>query len=536
VASRNPVFSAIGSYHHETDSARELYSLTVQQTGIVVLLRIWIFSIALGAVVLGACSGALGVKPGDAVTPPAQAAPTIEIVTVAADDLGAVDASVIADGRALTASASGALWVAWEGSPINMTVTAEGFDPWEFLVENYPDAGRIEFRLEPVVLTGRVTTNSGRPLPGAKVSLGDSRDTTDNEGRYTLERAIPGTIALSRPAWDEIEFPWNGEVAELDMSMAPTIVRALRASPDDVLDRERWNTILSLGDVSGINAVVVDLKTEDGTVVYATEVPTANAIGAVSGYFDVRQVVADAKERDLYLIGRIGVFQDSFFAEAEPDRAVVNQDDGALWRSSNGFAWLDPTDPVSYEYSIALAEEACKVFGFDEIQFDYVSFPIGGDVSNAKFDGAYNQEVRVASIAAFLTRAYAVLNPTGCTVSSTILGIVLESSSDEGVGQRPSTMSRIVDVLSPTLYTTNYGTGWKGFENPDDNALEIVTTALDGGQGKLDGYGYLRPWLQTWAIDTGAQRAVQSAVSDDGMGWLLWSNEANYSADALPPR
>lgn len=508
----------------------------VQQTGTEILVRIWVFSIALGAVFLGACSGALGVTPGDAVTPPALRAPTIEIVTVAADDLGAVNASITADGRSLTSAASGALWVAWEGAPIDMTVTAEGFYPWKFLIENYPDAGRIEFRLEPIVLSGRITTNSGLPLPGAKVSLGDSRDTTDNEGRYVLERAIPGTIALSRPAWDDIEYPWNGEITEFDMSMAPTIVKALRVSPDDILDSGRWNTILSLADVSGINGVVVDLKTEDGTVVYATEVPTANAIGAVSSYFDVRQVVADVRERDLYLIGRIGVFQDSFLAEAEPDHAVVNAEDGSLWRSRNGFAWLDPTDPVSYEYSIALAEEACKVFGFDEIQFDYVSFPLGGDVSKAKFDGAYNQEVRVASIAAFLTRAYAVLSPTGCTVSSTILGIVLESSSDEGVGQRASTMSRIVDVLSPTLYTTNYGAGWKGFEDPDDNAVEIVSTALDGGRGKLDGYGYLRPWLQTWAIDTGAQRAVQSAVTDDGMGWLLWSNEANYSADALPPR
>lgn len=500
------------------------------------MLRTGILAIALGAVILGACSGALGVSPGDAVTPPAQSAPAIEIVTVAADDLAAVDASISADGRSLSPNVSGALWVAWEGSPIDMTVTAEGFHPWEFLIEDYPEAGRIEFRLEPVVLTGRITTNSGRPLPGARVALGNSRDTTDNEGRYALERAIRGTIALSRPAWDDIEYPWDGEIAELDMAMAPTVINALRVSPDDVLDSERWNTILSLADVSGINGIVVDLKTEDGTVVYPTEVPTANAIGAVSSYFDARKVVADARERDLYLIGRIGVFQDSFYAEAEPDHAVVNAADGSLWRSRNGLAWLDPTDPVSFEYSIALAEEACKVLGFDEIQFDYVSFPIGGDISEAQFDAAYNQEVRVASIAAFLTRAYAVLNPTGCTVSSTILGIVLESSSDEGVGQRPSTMSRIVDVLSPTLYTTNYGAGWKGFENPNDNAVEIVTTALDGGRGKLDGYGYLRPWLQTWAIDTGAQRAVQSAVTGDGMGWLLWSNEANYSADALPPR
>ena len=497
------------------------------------MVRTWLFSIAFGAVVLGACSSAVSVAPGDAVVPPALGAPTIEIVTLAADDLGAVSATVSADSRVLTGDESGDLWVSWGNAPIDITVEADGFHPWEFTIETYPDAGRIEFRLEPVVLTGRVTTDSGRPLPGAKVVLGSARDTTDNEGRYTLERAVPGTIALSRPAWDAIEYPWNGDIDALDMAMAPIITRALRVAPDDILDNERWDTILSLADVTGINGLVIDLKTEDGTVVYATEVPTANAIGAVSSYFDARDVVADARSRDLYLIGRVGVFQDSFFAEAEPDHAVVNEDDGTLWRSRNGFAWMDPSDPASFEYSIALAEEACRL-GFDEIQFDYVSYPLGGDVSKATFDGAYNQEVRVASIAAFLTRAYAVLHPTGCAVSTTILGIVLESSADEGVGQRPSTMSRIVDVLAPTLYTTNYGAGWKGYDDPDDFAVEVVSSALVGGRGKLDGHAYLRPWLQTWAIDAATQRGVQALVSDDGMGWQLWSNDASYSADALP--
>nr|MDJ0791911.1 putative glycoside hydrolase [Acidimicrobiia bacterium] len=241
---------------------------------------------------------------------------------------------------------------------------------------------------------------------------------------------------------------------------------------------------------------------------------------------------AEAKDHDLYLIGRIGVFQDDFYAAEFPDAAVVTET-GALWRSSNGYAWLDPSDPTSYDYAISLAEEACRL-GFDEIQFDHVSYPFGGDVGTAVFDGEYNQEVRVASIASFLDQAYAVLHPKGCTVSTTILGIVLESSADEGVGQRPGTLSRVVDVLAPTLYTTNYGAGWKGFEDPNAHAVEIVDTALAGGNGKLDGYGYLRPWLQTWTISTADQRAVQSSVTDDGMGWQLWSNNANYSADALP--
>jgi hypothetical protein len=481
-----------------------------------------------------ACSGALSISPGDAVTPPELGAPTISVSVLAADDLGALTSTVVSDGVEISDPVQGDPVVVWEGQPIAMTVAADGFHSTEITIEEYPDAGRIELRLEPVVLTGRVTTDSGRPLPGAVVVRGAARDTTDNEGRYSLERATPGEINLSRPAWEPVAVDWDGAVDQFDLSMSPLVITALRVSPEDILDTERWNTILDLGDTTGVNALAVDLKSEDGTVLYPTKVATANSIGAVSSYFDASDVVKQGHDRDLYMIARVGVFQDSFYAEAEPDRAVRNED-GTLWRTRNGFAWLDPSDPASYEYSIALAEEACRL-GFDEVQFDYVSYPLGGDVSTAVFDGDYNQEVRVASIDAFLTRAYSVLHPVGCTVSTTLLGIVLESTSDEGVGQRPSAISRIVDVLSPTLYSTNYGRGWKGYEDPDEFAMDIVMTALAGGVGKADGHAYFRPWLQTWAIDEAEQRAIQSRVSDLGMGWLLWSNESNYSRSALPPR
>jgi hypothetical protein len=490
--------------------------------------------LAVMSVVASACSGALSVSPGDAVTPPEPGAPTIAVSVLAADDLVALGSTVVFDGVEVSSSTPAGAVVTWAGEPIDLTVSAEGFHSSELTIEEYPDGGRIEFRLEPVVLTGRVTTDAGRPLPGAVVVRGAARDTTDVEGRYSLERAIPGSISLTRPAWEPVDVPWDGAVDQFDMSMSPVVVNALRVSPADVLDAERWNQILDLGDTTGINALAVDLKSEDGTVVYSTKVATANAIGAVSSYFNAADVVMQGHDRGLFMIARIGVFQDSFYAEAEPDRAVRTED-GSLWRTRNGFAWLDPSDPASFEYSIAIAEEACRL-GFDEVQFDYVSYPLGGDVSTAVFDGDYNQEVRVASIDAFLSRAYSVLHPVGCTVSTTLLGIVLESTSDEGVGQRPSAISRIVDVMSPTLYSTNYGNGWKGFEDPDEHAQEVVMTALGGGMTKADGHAYFRPWLQTWAIDEAQQRSIQSSVSELGMGWLLWSNESNYSRAALPPR
>jgi len=487
--------------------------------------------LALGVLVLSACAGTDGVGPGGAVIPPERGAPVVEIVVLAADDLGTIDSTVLADGVS-TAPSDGVRLVPWLRLPIAVSVSAPGFQPYEYLIDEFPEGGAIEFRLEPVVLRGRITTHDGRPLPGALVSLGDDSDRTDNEGRYALDRAIPGTMTLTRPAWETKQHEWDGGVEDLDIAMAQLQINAMRVSANDVSDASTWNRVLDLADTTGINALVVDLKAEDGTVVYRSELPEAAAVGAVNSFFDPRDVLRAGDEHDLYMIGRIGVFQDDFYAKANPDHAVTTST-GELWTANNGFAWLDPSDPAGYEYSISIAEEACSL-GFDEIQFDYVSWPIGR-LDDAVFDGEYNQEVRVAAITAFLDRAFSVLHPR-CAVSSTLLGIVLESRSDEGVGQRPSAMSRSVDVLSPTLYTTNYGKGWKGIDDPNEEAVEVVSTALAGGAPKLDGFAYFRPWLQTWAISEADQRAVQSAVTEDGMGWLLWSNNAGYTKAILPPR
>ena len=168
------------------------------------------------------------------------------------------------------------------------------------------------------------------------------------------------------------------------------------------------------------------------------------------------------------------------------------------------------------------------------MQFDYVTFPFGGDTSSVTFDGAYTEEVRVASIAAYLERAYSVLEPLDCAVAATVLAITLESHSDEGVGQRPGPMSRAVDVLSPMIYTTNYGPGWKGFADPNQHAVEIVDAALLAGTRKLEGFAYYRPWLQTWGIEAGTVRAIEQTAQEYGMGWMLWSNASDYSASVLP--
>jgi hypothetical protein len=84
------------------------------------------------------------------------------------------------------------------------------------------------------------------------------------------------------------------------------------------------------------------------------------------------------------------------------------------------------------------------------------------------------------------------------------------------------------------LYTTNYGQGWKGLDDPNEHAVEVVGTALAAGVSRLEGFGYYRPWLQTWAIEAADVRAVQTTTERRDMGWMLWSGSTTYPDRILP--
>jgi len=504
-----------------------------------------IFVVSL-AMLFTACAGQSTVAGGDSVRQPDPPPPVFGVSVLAGDDLTPLAASVEIDSVALDTDPAGTVAVVWNeewrDEPAAITVVAPGFMPRSLEIAAVPEDGIIEVRLDPVVLRGTVSTDAGRPLPSVTVQLGGAEVRTNGRGEFTIVRAAPGSIDLSRPAWETAITPWNGEITELDLTLTPLMVRALRVSGPKAGDPDSWQEILSLADGSAVNALVIDTKDERGRVFHDTSVELAHTIGAVSAKYDLDQVLADMEALGLYKITRIVTFQDPPLAEFDLSLAARNADTGRAWETSNGRAWLDPTDPASWEYPLALAEEACRR-GFDEIQFDYVRFPSDGVISDLDFDdfdfdeyystGA--QQKRVDTIAAFLQTAHDLLHPLGCAVAADIFAIVLESRTDEGIGQMPGPLSTAIDVLSPMIYSYAYNSGWKGFKDPNEHAPEIVALALDAGIPRLDGFGIYRPWVQRAFLDSDEILNVQAEVEARDLGWMLWSATTDFNFAMLPP-
>lgn len=475
--------------------------------------------------------------------PPEPAPPTLPFLVLAADDLTPVVAELTGADAAAVADESGAAVLVWDENPVDVSVAAPGFHESTITVAERPAEGSIEVRLEPVTLRGSVESVDGRPLPGAKVKLGDSETVSDDDGEFLLSRVLPGDVIVERPAWEPNTQAWDGTGSEMTVELEPLMINALRVAGDSsgAGNVEKWQELLALADQTSINAFVVDTQDEGGIVFHDTEVSLAHEIGAVQVFYDAEQIIDDMEEHGLYKITRIVTFQSNQLARAYPEIAAIDVTTGRPWVNNKNLAWLDPTDRNSWDYPLALAEEACRL-GFDEIQFDYIRFPSDGPIGNLSFDelsaddyySEESQQKRIETIAAFLDEAHGRLNSMGCAVAADIFAITLESTSDEGIGQSPNEFSEHVDVLSPMIYTYTYGSGWKGWANPNEHAVELVEAALDAGIPRLEGFALYRPWLQRAFLEDSEILAIQDVAEERGLGWMLWSAGTVFDAGHLP--
>lgn len=368
-------------------------------------------------------------------------------------------------------------------------------------------------------LSGVVQTADGVPLDGAVISLAGEELATGSDGSFSMTAAPAGTIAVTRPAWHPTEIEWAGE-PDVVITLEPRIVRALRVSKYVANDPDAFARLLELADTTIVDTLVFDTKDESGSVLYQSSVPAAQEYGSIRPMYDPVELLAAAREHGLYTITRVVSFEDDIWVRENPEAKLLG-------------SWVDPRDPANWEYPLQLAVEACEL-GFDEIQFDYVRFPAGktGAAFNAREET--DEATRVGAIQSYLAEARSRLHPLGCALSADVFGIVISTSDDQGIGQRPEEISQVVDAVSPMVYPSHYSNGWLGFADPNDYPAEVTADALDGGSPRLTSPSLMRPWLQGfWWTNSQIKASIEEAEKR-GVGWMIWNAAGNYSASAIP--
>lgn len=293
-------------------------------------------------------------------------------------------------------------------------------------------------------------------------------------------------------------------------------------------DSFRWN-IHSLINSTIINAVVLDIKSDNGHVLFQTSVEDALEINAVRTKYD-KEDLDYYKKNNIYLIGRLVAFQDPLYAKNYKESAVWDTKTNRQYRQGKQY-FLDPSDKKAREYVLNLAVDACSL-GFNEIQFDYIRYP-DTNYKYMRFDLESTMQNRIDTIQSFLLEAQNILHSEGCLVSADIFGYVLTNKLDGGIGQNFESIVGAVDFVSPMIYPSHYSKNSFGFSSPNSHPYEVVSAALDDGLERIENRYPLRPYLQAfWHTEEEILEGIRAA-EDKNLSWILWNSISNYNKDSF---
>ena len=140
---------------------------------------------------------------------------------------------------------------------------------------------------------------------------------------------------------------------------------------------EQWNKYLSLLKRTTINSLVVDVKNEQGYLLFPSLASRQKKIFApvkFADYEKVRSLIRRAKKQNIYLIARVVVFKDAWTIKKNRSMAIFDKFGRALVSKSGSSVWVNPYETEYWKYIGGLLSEIADM-GFHEIQLDYVRFP-----------------------------------------------------------------------------------------------------------------------------------------------------------------
>ena len=291
--------------------------------------------------------------------------------------------------------------------------------------------------------------------------------------------------------------------------------------------RESIEKILTNTDV---NTLVIDVKTDNGHILFDTEIDEVIYLNNERVKFTKNDLQELREIKDIYLVGRLVVFQDPLFAKVFPNEAVFDSRLNKPY-SQNGQFFLDPSSKKAQDYIINIAIESCRL-GFDEIQYDYIRYP---DSSSKfmQFDTKNDFENRVNNINSFLSKSRQLLHNEGCLLSADTFGYILTNKQDGGIGQNLETIIENVDFISPMVYPSHYTNGSFGYQNPNEHPYEVITAALTDALDRGVDKDKIRPFLQGFWHSNEDIRNNIKAASDLEMDWLIWNILSVYELDSF---
>ena len=321
------------------------------------------------------------------------------------------------------------------------------------------------------------------------------------------------------------------------------------------------NKLVTFIDETALNAVVIDIKDYTGRIAFTTDNPALkDSVSPACGASDMKDFVALLHAKNIYVIGRITVFQDPYYTTLHPEQAVQSAKihPGHPWKDFKGLSFIDVSSRPYWDYVVALSKEAHDVVGFDELNYDYVRYPSDGPMSDARYVNP-NKGEAVELFWAYLNQH---VKPTGVVMSADLFGMTATNSDDLSIGQQLERALPYFDYVMPMVYPSHYPKNFRDLGNPNMHPYEVVNISMNVAVARAlatttvvhtlsgiaiastspqlytkDSFGAskIRPWLQDFnygkdylPIDIAAQI---KATTDAGLpSWIFWDAGNKYSS------
>jgi hypothetical protein len=345
--------------------------------------------------------------------------------------------------------------------------------------------------------------------------------------------------------------------------------------------------LIDLIQETELNAVIIDIKDYSGTISFPAQSASWQSAWqeARCGTRDMPQLIELLHDHDIFVIGRITVFQDPHYAPKHPELAVLRSDKVTVWKDHKGLSFIDVAAKPYWDHIIELAVDSYNI-GFDELNFDYVRYPSDGNMTDTYYPqssaGKYGMD-RQANLESFFQYLHTELSNderfatvrhenTGRATSTPwtsvdLFGMTTTNFDDLSIGQVQERAAPYFDFVAPMVYPSHYPSNYLGLGNPNDYPYKIVYHAMKTGADRMHSsttpmQGFLherigtstpvlyqkptytgdrlRTWIQDFdyggdydAADVRAQ--IQASYDAGVQSWMIWAPSNIYTKAALLP-
>lgn len=372
------------------------------------------------------------------------------------------------------------------------------------------------------------------------------------------ETISPASVTYSRTATttgaEESDMPTAQHIP------TPESVKAIYMSQCAAGTPSFRESLTHLIDTTELNAIVIDIRDYTGKIAFPTDNPVLkDMVSDECGARDMKTFIESLHAKNIYVIGRITVFQNPAYTKAHPEQAVQRAS-GGVWKDFKGLAFVDVGATEYWDTVVELSKESYAI-GFDELNFDYIRYPSDGPMKEAVFrkrEGKTKQEI----LEEFFKYLHEKLEPTGVVTSADLFGMVTTNTDDLNIGQVLERALPYFDYIAPMVYPSHYPTGFNGYKNVNEHPYDIVhfsmseavrrtaaTTTIIGSMAyspiastspqlyAKPAYpaSKMRPWLQDFDYPVEytpamVQAQIQANIDAGLNSYLFWDPANKYSS------